>query len=435
MSPESMIDIVSFFGPDSIVFSVLSFILAVVIIVAAHEFGHYAAARACGIGVRTFSIGFGPVIAAWRDRSGTSWQISAIPLGGYVAFAESEADPSGQPIESASLLHRFLTVAAGPFASFVFSALVFAVLISESGSFDGEVRIASIKPTPYIDEGLMPGDTILSVDGWPVERLADLYVFSAQAEPSAHVTYMVLRGQSRVEIDGPFPLPPLIDSFMFNSAGKDAGLERGDVLTAVDGNEIWSVSELSQLVSSSGGAPLDLSIWRAGQERQLRVQPRVAEIPDGEGGFDEQYLIGIITGPFFEPEARPVGALVALVGGAERAYGVTAATVLGIVSLAKRQISPCNLQGPVGIARVTSQAAAQGASEFLFILGALSAVIGIMNLLPVPGLDGGHLAYFAVEAVTGRKPSEAARRRGLAIGIAIVFGLLGLGLFNDFACP
>ena len=418
----------------------MAFLVAVGIVVFVHEFGHYLAARLSGISVAVFSVGFLKPLVSWRDSRGTVWRIGMLPLGGYVKFAQAAdrlqipGDDNSDSLSRAALHHRILTVCAGPLANFVFSTFVFACLVLSVGIVSGDAVVGALKTIPGVKNEVLPGDRITAVNGNSISSLADLYRQSELLDVGRPAIYSVNRAGRIVEATGPMPMPPIIDNVRLMSAASDAGLKSGDVVLAVDNAPIGSFGELRQAVERAGTQPLMFDIWRNGERLSFLIAGRVEELQLPEGGFEERVVIGVSGGLFFVPESRSPNPFDAILIGIERTYLVIDGTLNGIAAIATAQISACNLQGPVGIARVSGAAATQGGFEFISLVAIISVVIGLLNLLPIPGLDGGHLAFYIYEALTGRAPSNGFQRVSIALGFALVVMLMAFGLFNDLTC-
>ena len=437
-----MIDALSALG--SLPLAVAAFLAAVGIVVFVHEAGHYLAARASGIEVLVFSVGFGPPLVKKTDRLGTEWRVGVLPIGGYVKFSDSgDASPAG-PADSgsrrgialpdASLFSRTLTVAAGPLANFIASAAVFAALAMATGIIRDEVVIGKMKPLPGSAGSFMAGDQIIEINGLPVERIGDLFSAADTIPPGAETVYTVKRGARTGTMAGPHPLLPIIESVRPASAAAKAGLRRGDVVLSVDGARIHTFGELGQAVQTSEGRELLLEVWRQGQVLQVHVRGQMQDIPLPEGGFRQQVLIGVGGGTFFEPATETPGLLEASWIGLSQTASIITGTVNGLVWMARGDISTCNIQGPIGIARISAGAAQQGLETFVRLIALLSTAIGFVNLLPIPGLDGGHLVFNVYEGLTGKPPSERLMRYLTALGFALIAVLLTFGIFNDLTC-
>ena len=423
--------------------TVCAFLVAIGIVVFVHELGHFVAARLSGIEVKTFSVGFGRALVSWRDSKGVVWKIGILPLGGYVRFAEVQLPKeAGRTADSlaadslsvASLGSRFLTVLAGPFANFLLSIAVFSVLALSIGMITGDALVGTVKDVPGARVEVRSGDLITAVDGQPIESIADLYSFPEPEDARIPVIYTVVRDGSIVTAAGPVPMPPIIDSVRLMSAAFDSGLEVGDVVLAIDGSPVGAFDELRTAVEKSAGRELDLLIWRDGEELNISVAAREESVPLPDGSYESRMLLGINGGLFFEPQTVTPSIADAVLNAAARTAFVVTGTVDGVTAIVARQISACNLQGPVGIARVTGQAASQGMVEFISLIAIISTVIGFLNLLPIPGLDGGHIAFYLYEVVVGRAPNSSFQRVAVTIGFALVALLMAFGLFNDLTC-
>ncbi len=425
-----------------------AFLAAVGIVVFVHEAGHYLAARASGIEVLVFSVGFGPALIKKTDRLGTEWRIGLLPVGGYVKFSDGSGSGSpesgirrsdgtgrrGVALADASLFSRALTVAAGPIANFIASALVFAALAMAVGVVRDEAVIGAIKPLPVSADGFRVGDSIIAVNGEPVDSLGAFFRAADNIKPDAEIIYTVRRGDETGRVAGPHPLLPIIESVRPVSAAASAGLQRGDVVLAVDGAPIRTFSELGRFIQSSEGKELLLDVWRHGQTIPVRVRGRLQDVPLPDGGFRQQVLIGVGGGTFFEPGVDVPGILDAARIGFVQTVSIVTGTINGLAWIARGDISSCNIQGPIGIARVSAGAAEQGLETFIRLIALLSTAIGFVNLLPIPGLDGGYLLFNLYEALTGRAPSDAFMRYAMALGLAAIGLLLALGIFNDLTC-
>ncbi len=434
----------------SFFWTVVAFALALSIIVAVHEFGHYIAARWSGIHAEVFSIGFGPRLLALTDRRGTRWQLALLPLGGYVRFlgdgdaASVTAAAGGEALDArtrratmqgAPLWARAVTVAAGPAANFLLAIVVFAAaLMAEGGATEAPV-VGHLRPLPQAVESLRPGDRILALGGIATPDNAALGLAIEGLAPAATVPYRLLRDGAEIEVAGPFPFPPLAESVQPDSAAQDAGLRPGDVILAVDGTPIAAFAELRAKVGASDGKPMSLEVWRAGTTLAVTLTPRRADLPLPGGGFETRWLIGLTGGLAFAPLTRTPDPLEALALGAGQTLHVATTSLSALAHMVTGAISACNLQGPIGIAETSGAAAAQGLASFVWFLAVLSTAVGLLNLFPVPVLDGGHLVLQAWEALTGRVPGERALRILTSVGLILLLGLMAFALANDLLCP
>ncbi|MGN0931509.1 RIP metalloprotease RseP [Falsigemmobacter intermedius] len=429
--------------------TLVAFVGALSIIVAIHEYGHYIVGRWCGIKADVFSLGFGPVVFSRVDRHGTRWQIAALPLGGFVKFKGDADAASGRDEEvmaalspeaardtmhGAPLWARAATVAAGPVFNFVFSILIFAGIAISIGIATDEARIGQVKPMPGA-ERLQEGDLITALNGAAVKDLRDFATIATELPAAPFADYTLERAGRVMQVKGPFPFPPLADQVNPDSPAQDAGLIAGDVILSVDGTAISSFTELREAVALAGGSEVALQIWRAGAILDVSLTPKRMDVPRAEGGFETRWLIGVTGGLAFVPETRNAGPVEALQIGVSQVGSIIKTSLSGMWHMVTGAISSCNLRGPLGIAQSSGNAAAQGSFTFIWFIGMLSTAVGLMNLFPVPVLDGGHLVFHAWEAVTGKPPSDRALRGLMTAGLTILLSLMVFALTNDLFCP
>lgn len=430
--------------------TVLAFVVALSVIVAVHEYGHYIVGRWTGIAADVFSLGFGPRIYSRTDRHGTRWQFAALPLGGYVKFrgdadpASATADPaqlSGLSAEErrrtlagAPLWARALTVAAGPAFNFALSILVFAGFFLVQGIATERPVVGALRDLPGPAQELRPGDVILSIGGTPTPDNAAFFAATNSLPAEAPLPYEVERDGRRITVQGPFPLPPLVEGVQPQSPAAGADIQAGDVITAVDGRPVVAFRELREISGASDGAPMVLSLWRAGAVHEASVTPRRMDLPTADG-FETRWMIGLSGGPAFAPETRRPGPLEAIRLGATQTADIVATSLSGLAHMVTGAISSCNLRGPIGIAESSGAAASAGLASFIWFIAVLSTAVGLMNLFPIPVLDGGHLVFYAWEAATGRPPSERALRLLSGLGFGLILTLMVFALTNDLRCP
>lgn len=434
----------------SLAFTLAAFVVALSIIVAVHEYGHYIVGRWSGIHAEVFSIGFGPRLWSRTDRRGTVWQVAALPFGGYVKFlgdadaasvtsdaAVAEADRR-RTMHGAPLWARSLTILAGPVFNFLFSILVFAGYIAWQGVAEDSPRLGQIHPLPGPATELRTGDLITAIDGRPVADLADFYEVANDLPGAESHLYRVERDGQALDLAGPHPIPARADAIALQSAARDAGLQSGDVVLSVEGTPVHAFSELPPLVDAAMGAPVALEVWRpapAGAETlSLELVPRRTDLPLPDGGFETRWLIGLQSGAFFDHPTRsvPVGELLPMAAG--QTWDVVTRSLSGLGHMIAGAISTCNLSGPVGIARTSGAMAQDGLMSFIFFIAVLSTAVGLLNLFPIPVLDGGHLVFHAWEAITGKPPGDRALNLLMGIGVALLGSLMLFALFNDLFC-
>lgn len=430
----------------NLAFTIVVFVVALSIIVAVHEYGHYIVGRWTGIHAEVFSLGFGPVLFSRVDRRGTRWQVAALPFGGYVKFKgdadaasgrDGEAMSSLTPAERRSTMHgaplwaRAATVAAGPGFNFALSMLVFAGFYLVQGVATDTATIGRLKATPFAGESLMQGDTIVALDGTPTPDMETFIKAADTLTPAPTTDYTVQRDGQTVTLTGPYPLPPVVDFVFPQSAALDVGMAAGDVILSVDGKPIHAFEELRTFVGASGGKPLLLNVWRDGETIDIALVPRSRDNPLPDGGFETRWAIGLSGGLVFDPATRTPGPGEAVVLAAEQTWRTITTSLSGLWHIVTGAISTCNLQGPVGIAETSGAAASQGVDSFILFIAALSAGVGLLNLFPVPVLDGGHLVFHAYEAVAGRPPSDRALRALMSVGAALLLSLMVFAIGND----
>lgn len=433
--------------------TLLAFVVALSVIVAIHEYGHYIVGRWSGIKADVFSLGFGPVLFSRMDKRGTRWQFALLPFGGYVKFAgDADAASSGRDdaamqglseaerratMHGAPLWARAATVAAGPVFNFIFSILIFTAVMMSEGVPREPLTVGSMPALP-VEHELEPGDVLLDIAGEPVPDRASGATWQTLLDsvPKENLLdYRVQRDGSEMEVDGPYPFPPLIGQLAPQSAAYDIGLEPGDVILSVDGTPIVAFDDLRVAVEGSDGRALPLEVWRDGEVLDFVLAPRRVDEPQPDGGFETQWRIGIIGGLFFEPATEAQGIGQSLWGGIAMTGEIVRGSISGLYHMVTGAISSCNLSGPIGIAQTSGAMASQGTASFIWFIAVLSTAVGLLNLFPIPVLDGGHLVFYGYEAVAGRAPSDGALRVMMTAGLAVVLGLMIFALTNDIFCP
>ncbi|MBL8790872.1 MAG: RIP metalloprotease RseP [Rhizobiales bacterium] len=354
---------------------ILPFLVAITIIVFVHEYGHFQVARWCGVKVEAFSIGFGREIFGWFDKHGTRWKICWLPLGGYVRF-EGDANAASMPGEVNPEAVR------GP-GNFHSKPIWQRALIVAAGPF---------------------ANFILSI-----------FIFTA--------AYSVI-GVPYAE--------PRVDEVIAGSAAEQAGLKPGDFIRKVDGKETRSFSSVQEIVWQKGGVPLAIVVERAGAEIDLTLTPRAQEVPDGFGGTIKVGLLGVkhdpkTDQPLFEHYSVPE----AFVKGIERTWYIIATTGHYVGKLFTGNESINQIGGPIAMAKGAGDTASSGGLAFISFVALLSVSIGLINLFPVPMLDGGHLVFYAVEALRGKPLGPNAQEWGYRIGFSFVVMLMLIGIWND----
>lgn len=429
-----------------------AFVVALSVIVAVHEYGHYIVGRWSGIHADVFSLGFGPVIYASHDKRGTKWQVALLPFGGFVKFrgdadaasagVDGEAIREMTPAErrstmsGAPLWARTATVAAGPIFNFVLAIVVFTAIGLTRGVAVEPLTVGELRPVAVAHE-VMPGDVILAIDGQTLPQMSEAG-FGALTDSLPAVPlleYQVLRDGQEVTVQGPHPMPPVITQLAPQSAAIAIDLRADDVIVAVDGDPIHAFRELREKVMAAEGAPLQLDVLRDGQALQFTLTPRRVDEPQAGGGFETNWRIGIIGGLFFDPMTESPGLVEALVNGVSSMWEIIVGSISGLYHMITGAISTCNMSGPIGIAEVSGAMASQGTVNFIYFIAVLSTAVGLLNLFPIPVLDGGHLVFYAYEAVAGKPPSDKVLRVLMGIGLTLILSLMVFALGNDIFCP
>jgi regulator of sigma E protease len=430
------------------IWTIGSFLVALGIIVAVHEYGHYIVGRWTGIKADIFSLGFGPVLARRTDRHGTVWQIAAIPLGGFVKFkgdsdaasargADISALPASearQTMTGAPIWARSLTVAAGPVFNFVLAFVIFMGVIFASGMAADRPIVGVAHPLPQ-GQNLIAGDVIVALNGAPTPDNESFARVADAIEPAREVVFTVDRAGQIIDVTAPHPFAARVAAVHPKNAAIDAGIREGDVIVQAAGQPILAFSQLPALVEAAGGASIDLVVWREGRgEIALSLTPNRRDFPTAEGGFETRWLIGLSSGMIFDHQRRSAGPLEAAQIAARQVWAVLAGTYSGLAHMIRGEISTCNLNGPVGLASTMGDAARSGLESFVSMLAVVSLGVGLLNLLPVPVLDGGHLVFYAYEAISGRKPNPRVLNAAVMLGLFMVLALTIFALGNDLTC-
>ena len=448
----------------SIVEMIFYTLIVLGVLVAFHEFGHFWVARRCGVKVVRFSIGFGPALVRWRDRHDTEFVIAALPLGGYVKMVdEREGEVASEDIAHAfnrkTVTQRMATVVAGPLANFLLAILAYWLIyvlgVQGVAPIIGEVKPGSIAAAA----GLESGQEIVAVDGkltptWQAlgEQLVRRIGEHGTIRFSARYADSDLQYDSEAallgwDIDARDPDPigsigislyrppvlPIADTLTPGDPAASAGMLPHDLVISVDGHEVPDWTTWVEYVRARPGQALLVLIERDGAAIPLSITPKSVTTAD-------EQIIGQVGMSVLMPEwpedlhrESKYGVLGAL-GKAFSQTGKTTLLILGsIKKMVVGDISLEHLSGPITIAKVAGASASYGLVPFLQFMALLSISLGVLNLLPIPVLDGGHLAYYMVELVKGSPVSDKVQELGYRMGLFLVVGLMVLALYNDFA--
>ena len=444
----------AFFIPHfgNLLITVFAFIICLSIIVFVHEFGHYYIGKLSGIHAEVFSIGFGPVLLSINDKNGTKWQISALPLGGFVKFL-GDKNPASSPnmdfklatdgavlnratMQGAPLWARFITVVAGPLFNFIFSGIIFFAIYMNQGITKFPLTVEKVFATPY-QQQFEKGDIISSINGVQVyKNINDLENLFENSESEEEFTYTVERNGQKISLENVIQNPPRIGQVLPKSAAITAGLEKGDIILSLNSEKITSFNNIKNFVESSKGEALKVEFLRDEEIRKTQLKPLIVDVPAEGGGFDRIYRIGIVSDNFpFEPVMQNQSIFIALRGAVESIYLIMEGSIKGLYHILLGNISSCNLSGPISIAETSGQVVKQGGVNYLWFIAVLSTAIGMINLFPIPVLDGGHLLFFAIEALTGKKPDPSIVNKFMTLGFFLLISLMLFSIFNDFLCP
>ena len=445
----------------SAVYMIVGTLIALGVLVTFHEFGHFWVARRCGVKVLRFSVGFGTPLLRWHDRHGTEFVVAAIPLGGYVKMldereGEVPAELLGQTFNRKSVRQRFAIVSAGPIANFLL-ALLFFWLIAMLGTQQVRPVIGQVLPgTPAAEAGLQPGQEILAVDGkavngWGavnlqlVRRLGEtgtLQVRVSEPDSTVESDYQItlnawLRGADEpdpIQSLGLQPWRPAVPAVLAHidpsGPAQAAGLRSGDRLLSLDGVALRDWQDLVERVRARADQQVVLDIEREGQQLSLPVRL----VGRGDGEARQGYLGAGVSGVDWPAEMlREIryGPLDAVWQGVQRTWSMSALTLDSLGKMLFGELSVKNLSGPITIAKVAGTSAQSGLADFLNFLAYLSISLGILNLLPIPVLDGGHLLFYLYEWARGKPLPEKVQAWGMQIGITLIIGVMLLALFND----
>ncbi len=427
---------------------VVPFLVVLSIVVFVHEYGHYIVGRMCGIQAEVFSIGFGRPLLRWIDRRGTCWQIAAVPLGGYVRFvgdmdpasagraSDDDLSPEEQraAFHNASVARRTATVAAGPIANFLLSIVIFAGLMMSVGKASNEPVVGAVSTEASADIGLEAGDRVLSIAGTPVEAFSDIINELAPTN-GAPTPARVLRDGSELDVTVRYHLPAQIAEVIPGMPAARAGLQAGDVIVSIDGEPVNSYPELQIItVRKPLGAEIDVVVLRGGTPVSIRFVPEAQQREHPETGEVMMLPTMGIRGSLFagiEPERVPQPVSEALAGGVDETWRIITGTLVYVGDMLFRGADTSQLGGPIRIAEVSGNAAEQGFSSLIWLIAVISTSIGLINLFPIPVLDGGHLMFYALEILRGRPVGETWMKIGTMIGLSLVILLMVFATYND----
>jgi len=446
----------------SALFIVVAAILLLGPLIAIHEFGHYFVARKLGVKVLVYSIGFGPTILKWTSKkSGIQYQLSALPLGGYVKML----DEREENVAEADLPYAFnrqhpwkriAIVAAGPLINLIFAILLFWVLFLPSQE-QLNTRVGKVlADTPAAAAQMQVGDKITAIDGTPVttweklnfalvDRVGETGKIQVQAERAGEIKTFSLpiqnflndQSQSPLDVLGFTPyrpqIPAIVSKLSEDGAAIRQGMQVGDQIIAIDGVKMNDWYDVVQVVQASPEKLLKVDVLRNNQVVQLQVMPQGKRDNMGNvsGVLGVQSDPGKIVIPEDYKQTIQYSPSEALLMAVDKTGQLSSMILNSIVKMVRGLIGLDNLSGPITIAKVAGQSAEMGWQTFISFMALMSVSLGILNLLPIPMLDGGHLVYYFIELIRGKPVSEQIQLVGLKIGMVLLGSMMLLALFND----
>ena len=444
--------------------TIVAFVIAIAVLVVVHEYGHYWVAKTLGVKVLRFSLGFGRPL--WMRRFGhdqTELVLAAIPLGGYVKMLdENEGKVAkkdlGRAFNRQSLPKRTAIVLAGPLFNFLFAILAYWLLFSIGTEGTKPVVGKVVEDSIAAHAGFEVGDELLSVAGKPVASWEQrrLYLFKQaldkktvaievrDARGQQSMRYLDLSGLSANQVStglleqglGLYPYtpttPPVLDYLKEQGAGAQGGLRKGDRVMAIDAKPMDSWEDVRAIIHAHPGRVLNFTVERDGKRLDLAITPEKVEEAGAQVG-----RIGAGPRPPEYPAHMRVWTrldpMTALSESAQTTWFMSALTLKMLAKMITLEVSTKTISGPITIAQYAGYSAQAGWDRFLMFLAAVSISLGVLNLLPVPILDGGHLLVYVIEAAKGSPLSERALQWGQQIGIMLLFALMSLAFYNDFA--
>jgi regulator of sigma E protease len=450
--------------------TVLAFVVCLGSLIIFHELGHYLVARWCGVKVLRFSVGMGKVV--WSRRFGpdqTEWAISALPLGGYVKMLDArEGELAGLPeadlrreFTRQNVWKRIAIVAAGPLANFLIAIVLFAGLFMY-GVEEPSARISvhAAAPAPAStglawQAGLRSDDVVVAINGQPVQAWSDLRWQFIQSVIDKHDVRLAVErsGQGHfnftlpasalvgLDLEGDVPgqlgvglarPAPVVQQIVAGSPAASAGLQVGDLLTAVDHAAVSDGIAFIDIIRASAGKTVQVTLQRAGASLTLPVTPQAEQAKSGKGTVTVGKIGAYVA---LQPDMIKVHSspLAAVLKAGDKVWETCTMTLKMIGKMITGEASLKNVTGPITIADYAGQTARMGVASYLSFIAFISISLGVMNLLPIPVLDGGHLLYYSLEVLTGRSVPERVGEIAQRLGMGLLLTLMLLAVFNDVA--
>lgn len=442
----------------SVMGNILALIVTLGVLVTVHEFGHFWVARRCGVKVLRFSVGFGPVLLSRFGKDGTEYALAAIPLGGYVKMLDEREAPVEpalleQTFNRKSVWQRIAIVAAGPLANIIFAIFAYWLLFI-TGVTQVKAVIGGITENSPAQLAHLPAEGVITA-------VNDTHVASWSDVNYALIGVLGETGIIRISVDGneyalavdnwladseePDPLsslgiepyrpqvPAIIDQVSPDSAAQLAGLQSADKVVSIDGQTVNDWFDFVKTVQASPGQVLKVLVVRDGVEVELRLIP--ATISDAQGN-EKGFAGASVVAPQLPQDfilQQKFDPLTAVAKGISKTWDMSVMTLDAMGKMLQGMLSVKNLSGPITIAKVANASAQAGFEAFISFLAYVSVMLAVMNLLPVPVLDGGHLLFYVIEAIKGSPVSEKIQMLGMKIGMGLLFTLMGIAIFNDLS--
>ncbi len=443
--------------------NILSIVISLGVLITFHEFGHYFIARRCGVKVLRFSVGFGKPIYRHVGKTGTEYTLAMIPLGGFVRMLDEREGnvPEGlrnQAFNNKTVWQRIAIVAAGPIANFILAAFIYAI-VAMLGIQSVAPKIGSVEPnTPLAQTSIQTEDELISIAGEAVDSWEDVNLALAgligqtrtiivryqaegllsQQEEEVRLNQWLVGDEPNnlIRAFGIVPwqpkVLPVIDQVVENGAAYSAGFEAGDTIVEIGGDSISSWDQVVALVQANPNKELLVTVQREGNSKELLLLPKSTE-RNGE-------LVGYAGLAVVPPEwdeslirERHYGIVDSVFYGVAQTSKMVSLTVSSVGKMLQGLISVDNLSGPITIAKVASASADSGLQSFLKFMAYLSVSLGVLNLLPIPMLDGGHLLFFGIEAIRRKPVSEKIQNVAYRVGASLLFSMMAIAIFNDIA--
>ena len=442
--------------------NLLSFLVAILVLVTIHEWGHYWMAKRCGVAIEKFSIGFGKPLFTWKNAEGTEFCLAMIPLGGYVkmrgeytiATSEAQTEAEKGSFAACSVWQRMAIVAAGPGVNLLFAAIVFAGLQYGTAQMPAAVLAAPSANSALASVGIKDGDTLLainqtSIENYPQAQRAVIKILLDQepmqlqwrdAQGMIHTSDALnLNGISLDQVDWEkrlglalYQKTARIGQVLPNSIAEKAGIQANDELVGINGTPA-SGNQILDTIHTSPNKSVRLMVRRDNQVSTLELVPQAESLPVVQAGQEPMVIgrIGVQVAANFQIVSEQRGFLRAAYLGVDTTVEQIGLNLKGLYKVLTGHLSVKNIGGPVTIAKHAGNSAQNGFTQFLGFLAILSVSLGTLNLLPIPVLDGGHLVYYAAEVVRGKPLPEKMLVIGQKIGLILLLILMGTALLND----